>query len=323
MKRLVVTAVALLAMTGVARGFGYEGHQAIGQLARGLLSSPARAAVQAILGDGRSLATIATWPDDLKEATRGRGPLADDEEAARFNRDFPDNGEWHFVNLPLGVAGYTDDGTFSGAHDIAHVIRECIDVLEGTSSRFTKLQALRFLVHLVGDIHQPLHVATGYYKFNRRGQPSLITDPAKAKGAIDDRGANDLFFTADQELHGYWDTSLVEEIAGKDYHALAATLAAKSADRAWTQAHPADWATPGDYHAWAERWATDSVKEANAAYAGIEFGRASFDSHHRLRRIPVTLPDQYAAEQLDRVTVQLVKGGVHLAALLNAIRWPK
>ncbi|MBI3630232.1 MAG: hypothetical protein HY217_11780, partial [Candidatus Rokubacteria bacterium] len=47
MKRLVETAVALLAMTGVARGFGYEGHQAIGQLARGLLSSPARAAVQA------------------------------------------------------------------------------------------------------------------------------------------------------------------------------------------------------------------------------------------------------------------------------------
>ena len=80
------------------------------QTAQGLLNDTARNVVQALLREGQSLATISTWPDELKQATRGSGPLADDPEAQQFSRDFPDNRTWHFVNLPLGTAAYGDGG---------------------------------------------------------------------------------------------------------------------------------------------------------------------------------------------------------------------
>ena len=111
-----------------------------------------------------------------------QGPLAKDPEAAQFNHQFPDNGQWHFVNLPLGSAEYTDNGRFSADNDVVQIINQCVKILEtpeGQKTRFTKKQALKFLVHLVGDIHQPLHVGTGYYDLSGP-TPVLIEDPAKA-----------------------------------------------------------------------------------------------------------------------------------------------
>ena len=72
------------------------------------------------------------------------------------------------------------------------MISQCIKVLETPGKKktvMTKTQALRTLIHLVGDIHQPLHVSSGYYDFGPDGQATLITDPVKAKGAPSDQGA--------------------------------------------------------------------------------------------------------------------------------------
>jgi hypothetical protein len=329
MKRILLACVLVMAITQQALPYGHEGHQAVAQMAQapGMLNQRARDAIRTIIANQR-LSDIALWPDDLKRAAGGKGPLASDPEARKFNQRFPDNGGWHFVNLPLASQGYTDDGPFSKPRDIVHMINQCIAILETPPNKptlFTKRQALRFLVHLVGDIHQPLHVATGYFNSDSQHNAVLITAPAEAQGKPNDRGGNQLFFSPQQELHAFWDTNLVERAANgnTDFDRLATTLLAQVNNPVWKNAH-GSFDTPGDYHTWAEQWATDSLAQANQAYANITYGRIIFragSGQHTIDRIEIKLPDKYAVNQLDRATTQLAKGGVHLAALLNSIDW--
>src|SRR5437764_574308 len=152
----------------------------------------------------------------------------------------------------------------------------------------TKSQALRVLFHMVGDIHQPLHVGTGYFSVDDNDKVELITDPAKAAGKPDDVGGNDLFYGPGMydELHGYWDGHLVEKIdATTTYHKLAPYLSNK--------VDKVNWKTTGDYHKWAEKWPTDSVKQALAAYQGIQFSQPVFNTHQALKKLSITLPAGY------------------------------
>jgi hypothetical protein len=320
---MLFSASLILVIASQGLGFGGQGHRAIGKTAEGGLNAKGRAGVTKVLGS-IDLASIATWPDDVKLAARGKGPLVNDPEANTFNHAFPKNGLWHFVNLPLGMPAYLDDGPFSESTDIVHAINGCIRILEttGPTPKFSKLQALRFLVHLVGDLHQPLHVGTGYYTFDVSDKAILITDPDAAQGKTHDVGGNDLYFSSQGELHALWDTGLVEQVSGTtDFQQLATFLLAKINDPNWVKAHPADWKTPGNYHVWAEQWATDSVRGANEVYSGITFGEATFDTHQRLERIEIKLSAKYKKDHLDRETVQLALAGVHLAQLLNTINW--
>jgi len=190
-------------------------------------------------------------------------------------------------------------------------------VLEGNSQEFTKLQALRVLVHLTGDIHQPLHVGTGYFTVNNANTITLITDPIQAKGKPNDVGGNDLFFGPGMfdELHGLWDGKLVEDVDHTTtFHKLAPFLTNKIDKEHWTMT--------GDHHQWAEAWASDSVKEALASYQGIKFSAPQFSTHHDLRKIQIALPDHYEETKAKIVEKQLAKAGFHLAQLLNGIKWP-
>jgi hypothetical protein len=317
---LLVLTVVLLGRTP-AFGWGAEGHKAIGELARQQLSAAARKGVIKVLGND-DLAAVATWPDEVKQAAAGQGPLAHDPEAQKFNSRFPDNKDWHFVNLPLKSPGYTPSAFGAQPHDIVHLINRCITVLEtpsGQKTDLTRKQAVRFLVHLVGDIHQPLHVADGYYRFDAHDNATLVEDPAQAKGLQDDRGGNDLFFGPGDhdELHGYWDFDLVEKTAGgPEFHQLVAKL--QKIPRA------ADWATGGDYHKdWAKSWANDSLAAAEGAYH-VKFARAHFDGQGHLRIDITMLPskDGYLQEHVKVAAGHLAKGAGHLADLLNRIRWP-
>jgi hypothetical protein len=317
MKRLFVSCALIFAIASQGLAYGGEGHKAIAKAASGFLKGKGLTGVQNVLGT-TDLASIATWPDDLKQAARGKGPLVNDPEAIKFNHDFPKNGSWHFVNLPLGMQIYADNGPFSDRNDIVHAINGCISILEGkVTPNFSKRQALRFLVHLVGDIHQPLHVGTGYYQFDANDHATLIKDPNAALGKTDDVGGNDLFFASGKELHAFWDTGLVEQLAGIDFQQLATFLSSKM-NSTWMNSHQADWNTPGDYHMWAERWASDSVHAANEVYAGVTFGDATFDTHQRLQRINIILGPSgqgYASAHIDRETVQMVEASTHLAQL--------
>jgi hypothetical protein len=298
--------------------WGPLGHATIAAVAEKHLSTSTRAHIAAILAQGHDidLPSIANWADEVRAAASGRGPLQDDVEARAFNAKFPTNALWHFVDLPLGAVDYREVNAFASLNDIVHAIKRCVAVLERVENRvddFTKPQALRLLVHFVGDIHQPLHCGTGFYDLSDLGHPVLITDPRLCIGRPNDRGGNDLFFGADstQELHALWDEALVISISDSpDYGSLADRLESTQSVSPMT----------GDYHIWTEQWAIDSVKQARNAYQNIEFQAATIDGQ-RLR-ITVRLPSGYIDTNRKMAAEQLVKAGLRLAQLLDAIQWP-
>jgi hypothetical protein len=308
--------------TDRASGWGPEGHAAIALITEGLLSPNTEAIVHDLLEHARDkdLVSIASWADQVLSAAHGEGPLRENQEAAEFNRTFPKSAMWHYVNIPLGAVSYEDARNFIDGENVIHAIERCIRALESSApaqNDLTKVQALRLLVHFVGDIHQPLHCGTGFYSFTDGETARLVTVPSEAFGKPSDRGGNLLFYDSSpiDQLHALWDRVLVENIDHDiDYRDLADYLRKNYLSRE-TQI------TPGDYHQWASFWAIDSVKVANLAYSGIKFGVAEFDANGRPTSIAVTLPPNYIEVNRARAAQQLVKAGVHLAQLLNAIQW--
>ena len=308
---VIVWSVAIFFATPVYP-WGAEGHQAIGEAARTMLSSKARGEIQKLLGND-DLASIAVWLDDIRNlAHHHSGPLKNDPEAKAFNAKFPENDSWHFVNLPVGFTNYSLGGPYSSPNDIVHALRRAIDVLEGKSSQFTKVQALRIIVHLVGDIHQPLHTVSGYYDVSDLDQPELISDPNTALGKPQDRGGNQLFYTTSQELHALWDTKLVVKVATSTSFQKLAEILSEA---------PLAPQTSGNYHAWPMKWVKDSETVAIGAYDGIQFGTAKLGEDGSIERIEIKFPSRYVPAEVPRVHAQLRKAAVHLAQLLNAIQY--
>src|SRR6185437_13768341 len=92
MGRLFTSLLLLVSFSGAnAFAYGRQGHQAIAELARGMLQPQAQKAIMAILGDD-DLPAVSNWADELKQARRHSGPLSGDLEAESLNRRFPDNG---------------------------------------------------------------------------------------------------------------------------------------------------------------------------------------------------------------------------------------
>ena len=241
--------------------------------------------------------------------------MQNDPEARAFNTKFPTNALWHFVDLPLGATDYRGLAAFTSVNDVVHAIKRCVAVLERAESRpddFTKPQALRLLVHFVGDIHQPLHCGTGFYDLSNLSRPVLITDPRLCIGKPNDRGGNDLFFGTDpsQEVHALWDEALVIAIRNSaEYRSLTN----------WLESTQSVSSMTGDYHIWPEQWAIDSVQQARKAYQNVELNAATIDGQ-RLR-ITVQLATGYVDQNRSLAAAQLAKAGLHLAQLLNAIQW--
>jgi len=322
--RSVILAV-LMTVTTATEGWawGEEGHRAVADAARQLSLTPeTREAITKLLGND-DMAAVAVWLDEVRQAKRNQGPLVHDPEAKMFNQQHPNNAEWHFVNLPLSSATFSTDPSFAGPEKVAIMINQCIKVLETPGKKktvMTKTQALRTLIHLVGDIHQPLHVSSGYYDFGPDGQATLISDPVKAKGAPSDQGGNLLHWGPGkiEELHGDWDFAVVQRILGRvDFQALAAKLAADAQGK--------NWALPGDYHRdWSVAWALDALRVAEPAYADVKFGRASFNTHQALLEIEIQElqdRDTYLNKHAADAVGQLTKAAGRLSTLLNQIKW--
>ena len=183
MKHVLLACALVALLTHQAFAWGNLGHQAVGEAAQSGLTDKAQEGLAKVFGHGAALAPgtlakVATWPDEVRNRlTSGAVPpgwdAADIKEADKFNKDHKANALWHFVNLPLGAQGYPTAATpaddpvreFTRPDDIVQMIGRCVEILESENPPvdFTKVQAVRWLVHLVGDIHQPLHVTIGYY----------------------------------------------------------------------------------------------------------------------------------------------------------------
>lgn len=152
-----------------AFGWGQTGHRVTGQVAYNHLSKKARKQIDKVL-EGYSIAMVSNFMDEIKSE-----PLYDSL------------GPWHYCTIPDGqhYSGAPEEG------DVIQAMNTYIQLLEsGTLSREEEAFTLKCLIHLVGDIHQPLHVGNGT-----------------------DRGGNDVkvtYFWQASNLHRVWDTGIID-----------------------------------------------------------------------------------------------------------------
>lgn len=151
--------------------WGKKGHRVTGHLAEKHLTRKAKRTINQLL-NGHSLAFVSTYADEIKS----------DRQYAYYN-------PWHYVNYPLDMTYTVSEKSELG--DIVTAIETCKRILlDESSSRTDKVFHLKLLVHLIGDLHQPMHA-----------------------GREADRGGNDIqvqWFNEGTNLHRLWDTNLLE-----------------------------------------------------------------------------------------------------------------
>jgi hypothetical protein len=330
MKKGLLLVGAMAMSMASAFGWGHEGHAAIADVALKHLSFKASSAISTILASGEiaevtTLAGAATWPDDIKD---GHPPFTPGQfhntpAALDFKGRFLDHTNWHFVNYPLEGPPYSLTGPFSKTNDIVHRINLCIDVLESPPGGvLKKSEALAFLVHLVGDLHQPLHVACGYYTLDAQKIATLVKSPAKPHDALHDRGGNGLHFkptSSDPNLHSFWDNDLVRangSAEGTLVTRLDANLAVLNLS-----------SDTGAVRDWPPIWLNDSAAKSDAVYfnASNLGGKPGTDGDDPAQGnvvifIPIDAP-KYKSDHKQDAKDQLTKAAFHLAELLNNIQW--
>lgn len=218
--------VVMWAGSGMVLAWGPEGHQVIANLAEQQLTPAARKEVGRLLAlePGATLASLANWADEYRSA----------ETAA-----------WHYVNFPPNACVYDAPRDCPDGACVVGAIAQQTAILQADTSDVRRLSALKYLVHLVGDVHQPLHA-----------------------GYRDDRGGNTYqlqAFMRGSNLHAFWDSGLIYALH-EDVATLTARLSRQLpsvADTMWTAAQAAQEScrivsTPGFYPA--RRVGVDYIK---------------------------------------------------------------
>jgi hypothetical protein len=331
-----------------ALAWGSAGHATVGALADRLLrGSHAQREVAALLLPGENLEQAANWLDCAKGTFCG--PLT--PEMLDYTLDHPRHAHYHYTDIPFQRAYYRAGGIGSAADDIVHTLGQAIAVLQSQNKikddadavqephRFTPRQALLLIAHLVGDIHQPLHVGVAYV--DKKGQFVLPARALDVDGVtvFDTRGGNSFVLgeanlipahtssgagkSARRSLHAYWDVVAVDEAMRRSN----AVTPGQFADSLIAGLPPLARGNPGlggDPANWPVRWATDGLRVAKLAHAGLRPGRHGVQTGRNGESIDVwalTLPPDYPSMAASLARQQLASAGWRLALLLQAI-WP-
>ncbi len=254
--RYLISLLAVLTFTTTAWPWGRLGHQTVAQIAEDRLSDKALDKIAEILGEDVHLADVAMWADEIK---RGR----------------PKTRPWHFIDInihenpnPTDLSLYCPSGNC-----VTNQIGEWIKILKNPhNSQPQREEALKFIVHLVGDLHQPLHCSDD-----------------------NDKGGNDKkvrFFKRKVKLHALWD-GVIERSDTEDPIALARKLEDKISGQEvadWKKGNVANWTI--------ESWgiAKDVIYPHYRDHEGEKLGK-SYQNKMR----PV------AREQLSRAGVRLAE----------------
>jgi S1/P1 Nuclease len=315
-----LVAAALVALTTCAWGWGNEGHRTVGAIADSLLAgTPAEQKVHAILLPGETLSKASIWADCAKGYCGGLTPEMQDFVDAN-----PRHHSYHFTDLPFDAPRYVPRAIGTDPDDIVQILGQATAVLlqrgDATSNphNFTSRQALLLIVHLVGDVHQPLHVGTAYINQNDEfAVPQSLSD--LKSGTIQETHGDNYLLIGTRLLHSYWDGDLVKrgmrraQVTTPDEYA--AFL---------LQKYPDALAPQGDVMTWPTQWADESLQLSKEAHRELVVGDReetqdrSASPHFQW---PVTIPRDYAKRSTDQAERQLVNAGKRLANLLKAI-WP-
>ena len=158
---------------GSALAWGVQGHHVVAAMAQARLSPAARDEANRLLAlePGASLLSVSTWADEQRST---------------------ETAPWHYVNFPRGQCAYTPERDCPDGQCVVGAIERQNEVLRSRAPDSERLLALKFVVHLVADVHQPLHAGHG-----------------------DDRGGNTYqlqAFLQGSNLHAVWDLWLIRAL---------------------------------------------------------------------------------------------------------------
>jgi hypothetical protein len=290
MKMIVAGSLALALATNFvqprpALAWGDEGHEVVALVAQAFLEPDVRKRVNALLAadtdslTAHDIASAATWADKFRDANINGSRLK--------------TRQWHFVDIeisapdldaacfnhpaiPAGTAasdGPADDCVVDKIQEFA------AELANPATDQEEQVVALKFLLHFVGDIHQPLHASDD----NDRGGNN------KRVSAAGFRAGN---------LHHFWDTEFVGQL-GSSPKSIASHLIghiSKAQEQQWQAGEAADWA----------------MKSFNVANEDT-YGQLPEPTSRGSFR----LSDDYVTTATQDVALQLSKAGVRLAFVLN------
>jgi S1/P1 Nuclease len=326
--RKVIIAFWIFALSSVqAWAWGNNGHRIIGAIADRILKDAApttREKVETIL-EGVSVSEASVWADCAKGYRHcQRAPSA--EELA-FAANNPRHHKFHYTDVAIQQTEYRLGGAGTRPNDVVQVLIQSINVLRGQAPNhgpavLNQKEALWLLDHLVGDVHQPLHVGELYFDKDCQTivDPNVVAagqpDFGIGTSIIPTTGGNDLKFGS-KNLHSYWDADAVIGAARLlGIHKKLENFA-EGAATAILSNPPTAWVTAGNPDTWPAQWATETLPLAKDAYSRVTIGQAV--SVGGRCNWPVSLDRAYTDWANKQVVSQLGKAGFRLAALLRAI----
>lgn len=202
--KIFVLLAFILANAIQSFSWGVTGHRATGYIAQQYLSAKAKRKMKALLGQ-ESLALASTWMDEI-----------------RSDSTYNYTADWHWVTIENGEQ-YENAVKNPNGDVIATLERLISDLKAGKLDRKKEMEALKMIIHLVGDIHQPLHV-----------------------GCCNDQGGNKVkvkWFRSESNLHRVWDSEMIDDTK-LSYTELAQALPLpdKATAMRWQKASVREWA---------------------------------------------------------------------------------
>jgi hypothetical protein len=311
-----------------AWSWGSDGHRTVGMIADILLQQQPEIAdrVRQILGES-NLSEVSVWADCAKGYRACRRPPTDEEKA--FARQNPRHHAFHYTDVPIQQSQYRAGTAGTGSDDVVQVIKHAINVLRGRApnqgpATLNQRNALWLIDHLVGDMHQPLHVGAIYFD----GECAQVVDPnVVGAGQLDfgigstvasTRGGNDLMISKSRNLHSYWDSGTVTGamrlvgVRDKSIDDFAMTIVRNP---------PSGWQTAGDPETWPTQWATETLPLSHEALTRLKIGPGELITGGpggRCTWAVGSLPRDYTRWANQQALAQLGKAGFRLAALLQA-----
>jgi len=293
---LAVVATGCLAFTlPAAHAWGPAGHRAVGAVADDLLDDGARSVVSQLLAHDldkneqpshrQSLAEVSSWADEIRSTSANRP-------------------KWHFDDAPACGKIPAGKPWCEGGECASTKIEELRQVLGDTSrSERERNEALKWIVHLVGDLHQPMHTVTNTY----------LNEELDDDGNPTDRGGNDVHVALSgvktrgaRKLHGVWDTDFVAQA----FHLGSSQVVPPAEVKKLVVRAKGlqDSATGGSPDAW--------VAESNALARTVAYDFDEFTCFEPINDI-VVLNAAYVKRATQLVPKQIALGGARLARLIN------
>lgn len=304
---LSLCALVLLFWPATARAWGCKGHQTVALIAEKHLTPDARQWVEKLLSENPidpklnrycggavrdAMADAATWADDVRGERK--------------------NGPWHYIDIPRGSKRGPLEPFCGAAGCVTKAIGEQLAILKDSKADATKrADALRYVIHFVGDLHQPLHTIT-----NADEGGNCV--PVKYFR----RNAHEHNHSFSPNLHGLWDTTIIErDSEGADPAEYAETLDALFAadTEGWQKAgvHVEDWVWEG--YDFGESVVYGDLTPKIAIEPNVPVHSCSDDNNigERLLHQNIVAGEPYQEKAAPVAERRIAQGGVRLAMILN------